>query len=100
MILKNSPVMLVQTLPGKISIMVDCWTADTTKEGFVGITAHWIRVTEEGEWDLESGVIALRGVSGNHGGKNLGRYVVGLCDRVGLIGNKKSKVTRLIISKD
>lgn len=90
---------LVQKLPGKVSIMVDSWTADTTKEGFLGITAHWIQITEKGEWVLESSVIALRGLSGDHGGKNLGRYVAGLCDRVGLIGNKESKVTGLIISR-
>lgn len=82
----------VQNLPGKASITVDGWTADTTKAGFVGVTAHWIQVTEKGEWGLEASVIALRGLSGGHDGKNLGRYVVGLCDRVGLIGNKESKV--------
>lgn len=49
-------------------------------------------MAKNGEWELESNVIALRGLSGDHGGKNLGRYVVGLCDRVGLIGNDESKV--------
>jgi hypothetical protein len=86
-----------QNLPGKVSLTVDGWTADTTKEGFLGITGHWIDVTEKGEWELESKILALRGLSGDHGGKNLGRYVVGLCDRVGVIGNKESKVIRLII---
>lgn len=60
----------------------------------MGITAHWIRVTEKKEWKLESNVIALRGLSGAHGGKNLGRYVVGLCNRVDLIG-QKSKVSNM-----
>lgn len=58
----------------------------------MGMTAHWIRVTKDGLWLLEACVIALRGLSGDHGGKNLGRYVAGLCDRVGLIGNERSKV--------
>lgn len=83
----------MQKLPGKVSITADCWTADTTHASFIGITAHWIRVTKEGDWLLEASVIALRGLSGNHGGKNLGRYVVGLCDRVGIIGDEKSKVS-------
>lgn len=51
-------------------------------------------MTKKGEWKLEGRVIALRGLSGDHGGKNLGRYVVGLCDRVGLIGKERSKVRR------
>ena len=83
----------MQNLPGKASIMVDGWTADTTKVRFLGITAHWIRVTKRGEWVLEVNVIALRGLSGDQSGKNLGHYVVGLCDRVGLIGKEKSKVS-------
>jgi hypothetical protein len=79
-------------LPGKALITVDGWSVNSTRAGFIGITAHWIRVTKKGEWVLEARVIALRGLSGNHGGKNLGRYVVGLCDRVGLMGNDWSKV--------
>ena len=67
--------------------------ADTTHASFIGITAHWIWVTKEGDWLLEASVIALCGLSGNHGGKNLGRYVIGLCDRVGIIGDEKSKVS-------
>ena len=51
-------------------------------------------MSKKGEWSLEAKVVALRGLSGNHGGKNLGRYIVGLCDRVGLIGDKVSKVSR------
>ena len=49
---------------------------------------------------LESRVIALRGLSGDHGGKNLGRYVAGLCDRVGLIGNERSKVSKSMLACD
>ena len=65
---------------------------DTTKEGFIGMMAHWIQVSKKGEWSLEAKVVALCGLSGDHGGKNLGCYVVGLCDCVGLIGDKASKV--------
>ena len=49
-------------------------------------------MTTGGEWVLEANVIALCSLSGDHGGKNLGRYVVGLCDRVGLTGHKATKV--------
>ena len=68
---------------------------DTMKEGFVGMMAHWIQVSKKGEWSLEAKVIVLCGLSGDHSGKNLGHYVVGLCDRVGLIGDKASKVSRM-----
>ena len=91
-VIDDSPVLPIQNLPEKASITVDCWTADTTKVGFVGMTAHWIRVVKGGEWSLEGRIIALRGLSGNHGGKNMGRYVVGLCDHIGLIGDTRSKV--------
>jgi hypothetical protein len=64
----------------------------------VGITAHWIRVTKSGEWKLEGNVIALRGLVGEHGGKNLGRYVAGLCDRVGITGFENSKVSNHVIT--
>jgi hypothetical protein len=54
--------------------------------GFIGVTLHWIHVDGSGKWSLKSAVIGMHGLSGNHGGKNMGRYIVGLCDRVGLIG--------------
>jgi hypothetical protein len=66
--------------------MCDGWTADTTSCSFIGVTLHWIHVDGSGKWSLKSAVVGMRGLSGNHGGKNVGRYIVGLCDRVGLIG--------------
>lgn len=82
-----------QNIPGDIAITCDAWTADTTSCGFLGVTAHWIHVDSQSErWEMRSAVIGLRGISGDHSGKNLGRYVVGLCDRVGLMGKQASKV--------
>jgi hypothetical protein len=91
-VIDDSPVLPIQNLPGKASITVDCWTANTTKAGFVGTTAHWIRVAKGGGWSLEGCVIALWGLLGNHSGKNVGCYIVGLCDHIGLIGDTRSKV--------
>jgi hypothetical protein len=59
------------------------WSSDTTKAAFIGVTAHWIEV-KKGSWVMRSEVIGLRSVSGDHGGENLGRYFVGVCDRIGL----------------
>ena len=59
------------------------WSMDTTKAAFLGVTAHWIEVNKE-SWVMCSEVIGLRSVSGDHGGENLGRYFVCVCDRIGL----------------
>jgi hypothetical protein len=81
----------VEAAPGKVSITADGWSADTTKMGFLGMTAHWIEVNA-GKWKLRAEVIGFKGVSGAHTGENLGRYAVGLLDRVGIVDKKYSKV--------
>ncbi|KAG6826532.1 hypothetical protein H0H92_015444 [Tricholoma furcatifolium] len=43
--------------PGRISITADTWSADNTKIGYLGVTTHWIQIVD-------------------HGGKNLGQYLV------------------------
>jgi hypothetical protein len=58
--------------------------------GFLGMTAHWIEV-KEGKWKLRAEVIGFKGISGAHSGENLGRYAVGLLDRVGIMEKKHSK---------
>jgi hypothetical protein len=59
--------------------------------GFMGMTAHWIEVKDK-VWKLRAEVIGFKGVSGTHGGENLGRYAVGLLDRVGIMDKSQSKV--------
>ena len=80
-----------QMAPGLISTTADMWTADTTKAAFLGITAHWIEVKKEtgGRWEMRSEVIGFRSVSGDHSGENLGRYFVGVCDRIGIMNAPK-----------
>jgi hypothetical protein len=73
--------------PGKVSITADGWSADTTKTGFLGMTAHWIDVTE-GKWKLRAEMVGFKAISGAHSGENLGRYAVGL----GIMDGKQSKV--------
>jgi hypothetical protein len=57
------------------------------------MTAHWIEVTD-GEWKLRAEVVGFQPISGEHSGVNLGKYFVGLCDRVGITSEKHSKVRR------
>jgi hypothetical protein len=72
-----------QMTPGRISTTADMWSADTTKAAFLGVTAHWIEI-KNGTWEMRSEVIGFRSVSGDHSGENLGRYFVGVCDRIGI----------------
>jgi hypothetical protein len=62
-----------------VSITADGWSADTTKMGFLGMTAHWIKVKDK-EWKMRSEVIGFKALYGVHTGKNLGRYAVGLLE--------------------
>ena len=88
--------------PGLISTAADMWTADTTKAGFLGVTAHWIGVKMEPKetWELRSEVIGFRSVSGDHSGENLGRYFVGVCDRIGIMSAERSKVRQSVPDHD
>jgi hypothetical protein len=81
----------LQDAPGKISTTSDGWTADNTKGSFLGMTAHWIEVKDK-KWKLRSEVIGFQPISGEHSGGNLGRYFVGLCDRVGIMSKNESNV--------
>ncbi len=56
------------------------------------MTAHWIQVVE-GKWKLRLVVIGFKGLSGSHSGENLGRYAVGLLDRVGIMHKTGSKAS-------
>jgi hypothetical protein len=73
-----------------VSITADSWSADTTKMSFLGMMAHYIEV-KDGRWKLKADVIGFKSLSGAHGGENLGRYAVGILDRVGIMDKKGSK---------
>jgi len=53
--------------------------------------AHWIQVNNE-KWMMRAEVVGFNAVSGDHGGRNLGCYFMGLCDRVGICNWDGSKV--------
>jgi hypothetical protein len=80
--------------PGMVSATADGWSVDTTSASFLGVTGHWMEVTD-GKWKLRSEVIGFRGLSGEHSGKNLGQYFVGVCERVGIVNVQRSKVPLL-----
>jgi hypothetical protein len=55
------------------------------------MTAHWIRVEGE-KWVLKAAVIGFKATVGGHDGDNIGRYMVGITDRVGITSKTDSKV--------
>ncbi|RDB30472.1 hypothetical protein Hypma_007293 [Hypsizygus marmoreus] len=71
--------------------MADAWTADNTKAAYLGLTAHWIEV-KEGKWKLQAAVVGFQAISGTHAGNNLRRYLMGLCDRMGITDRNRSKL--------
>lgn len=88
---------------GLILLTADGWTVDTTKASVLGMTAHWIESTwiekKPGDpkskverWELKAAVIGFKATAGGHEGENMGRYMMGLTDRVGITGTKHTKV--------
>lgn len=61
------------------------------KASFLGLTGHWIDV-KDGAWELWAEVLAFQALSGNHSSENLGRYLVSLCNHVGITNKASSKV--------
>ena len=47
---------------------------------------------KDGVWMDRMEVITFRGLAGDHGGKNIGCFIVGLLDHVGIMAKKVSKV--------
>ena len=66
--------------------------------GFQGMTAHWMEV-KEGKWKMQAAVIGFKALSGDHSGANLGRYAVGLLDRVGIMSKTGSKARCYLFSQ-
>ena len=56
--------------------------------GFQGVTAH----LKDGCWKMKAAVVGFKGIYGAHSGQNLGRYMVGLLDCVGIMDKRNSKV--------
>jgi hypothetical protein len=78
----------------------DGWSADNTKAAFLGMTVHWIDVSGSDKWTLCSEVVGFECISGGHDGNNLGRYFMGLCDRIGICSQKKTKVHPLRVGNE
>jgi hypothetical protein len=82
-----------------VSTTADGWSIDTTRASFLGVTGHWMEVVDN-KWKLQAEVIGFRGVSGEHSGANLGQSFMGVCEQVGIVNVKKSKVCSITYSTD
>jgi len=49
---------IFQAAPGLISATADGWSVNTTKVSFLGVTAHWVDVTN-GKWMLWAEVVGF-----------------------------------------
>ena len=79
---------------------MDTWSVEQTKASFLGITAHWIHISETAgitKWSLQSRVIAFRSLSGPHTGENIARYFIKLCEQVGIVSAVSTKVCLIVI---
>ena len=88
---------MIKEALGSISITADSWMVDTTKASFLGVIAHWTGI-EAGKWKVQAEVIGFQSISGDHSGENLGRYIVGVFDWVGIMGKDHSKVHKQTLS--
>ena len=83
--------MIIQEAPASVSITSHTWTVNTTKAAFLGVTAHWIEI-REGRWSVRVEVVGFQSILGDHSGENLGRYIMGVFDWVGIMRKDQSKV--------
>ena len=82
----------IAVAPGNICVLWDMWTVPHTSDPIMGMLIQWIEVQEDGTWRFRDEVGAFRKIFGKHNGANLGRYFVGLLDRVGVTSRKHNKV--------
>ena len=64
---------------------------------FLGLMAHWINVKLLGkhneQWTLKSAIVGFHTIMGGHDSNNLGCYMVGILDHVGIMTHNTSKVS-------
>ncbi|KAG1782816.1 hypothetical protein EV702DRAFT_1041565 [Suillus placidus] len=61
--------------------------------GHISTTTDLCSLDEKSQkWTLHVQVIAFRGVAGVHSGGNIGRYIIGLCERVGIVLGQSTKL--------
>lgn len=73
----------IRAAPGDVCPNWDLWSEEHASLAFFGMMVQWIDVKGD-VWKLRVGVAAFHKISGDHSGKNLGRYFIKFTDRVGI----------------
>ena len=78
---------LLQSLPSKVSFTFDMWTSDPG-DPYLSVTAHYIDapVDKPREWELRVVQLAFKHVEGRHTGKNIANILIDVVNQYGLRG--------------
>ena len=79
----------ISAAPRKTSVNHNLWMEDHSSTAFFGIMAQWIDVKDLRPWMLQVEVIGFHKIVGDHGGRNLGRQLLKVTDRVGITSKKE-----------
>ncbi len=79
--------------PGDVNSMCDTWMAPHTSDPMFGVLVVWIDIRPDGTWVYQDEVAAFHKILGDHGGRNLGRYLIMFLDRCGITSREHSKVS-------
>lgn len=76
----------MQASLGRISFTSDVWDT-ASRRAFVGVTGHWIG-RDAGTKDLQmrSAILGFQRLEGRHEGKRIADVVLGILERVNLLG--------------
>ena len=78
---------------GNVNGMCDTWTAPHTSDSMFSLLVVWIDIRPDRTWAYRDEVAAFHKILGDHGGRNLGRYLILFLDRCGVTSWEHSKVS-------
>lgn len=89
-VLKIAQYLTLKNSVGKISLTMDIWS-DTNLSPFMGVTAHWIDMTEintpggiRTTLKLKAYIIGFHRIPGRHTGQHLAQTLRFIVDRIGI----------------
>ena len=87
----------IAATPGKISGMCNTWTTPHTSDPMFSLLVQWIEILKEGTWVFCDEVAVFHKILGNHGGTNLGCYLILFLDCCGVTSWEHSKVSSAMV---
>lgn len=77
-------IMQSDAVRGEISLTCDAWQASNA-DGYLAVTAHWIKESSPGSWKLQSAIIGFTQMNTAHDGVRLGQAVYKICERLNIV---------------